>query len=298
MIIAIANRKGGVGKTTVACMLAHVFATEGRRVLVIDFDSQANASMLLLGVERHNEAKEAGITVDKFLLNGLLAGQALDYFVLDDAGDVRASRAREKSSLSVVASLDALEAAEDDAKLALSREAASYDDYQNRISNVLGSEIRRISADYEYVVIDCPPSISAPMIAAIRVADHVVVPYVPDHLAMNGVTRVVSEMFDIRQEEQRKRFHDVVRIRRHERALRYHTLPNMAPNTEVARGAIEEIARHHPQFNMLVPRSAAIADAFRWRAEPVTLTEKYGPEGRKAAEALYRELSAVERMVA
>ena len=148
------------------------------------------------------------------------------------------------------------------------------------------------------MIVDCPPSISAAMIAAIRVADHVVVPYVPDHLAMNGVTRVVSEMFDIRQEENKKRFHDVVRIRRHERSLRYHTLPNMAPNTEVARGAIEEIARHHPQFNMMVPRSAAIADAFRWRSEPVTMTEKYGPEGRKAAEALYRELCAVERMVA
>lgn len=298
MITAIANRKGGVGKSTVTCMLAHVFASEGRRVLVIDLDSQANASMLLLGQERHMEVKDDELTVDRFLIDAVARDRGLEDFVQDNAGDIRAPRATERSSLHVVASYDALEQAESDAKLSLARTATDYDSFQNRISELFERAIIALRPRYEQIFIDCPPGMTASMLAALRAADHVIVPYLPDHLALNGVSRVVAEMLGIEAEERRRRLIDIVRMRRDERALRYHALPNLVRRSDFAVTAMSEVARRHPQFEFYVPMNRGIADGFRWRAEPVTLSEKYGPEGRKACENLFQAINRVERQIA
>lgn len=298
MITAIANRKGGVGKSTVTCMLAHVYASEGRRVLVIDLDSQANASMLLLGAERHMEVKDAGQTVDHFLMEAIGGKRDFEGYIQDDAGDVRAPRQKERSSMSVVASYDALEQAEADAKLALARTATDYDVYQNKISDMFQQAIEKLRPRYEQIIIDCPPGMTATMLAAIRSADHVIVPYMPDHLALNGVSRVVAEMLGVEAEERQRRLLDIVRLRRDDRAKRYHALPNMVQKSDFAVTAMAEVARHHPQFDFYVPLSRSIADGFRWRAEAVTLTEKYGVEGRKACESLFQAVNRVERRIA
>ena len=62
--VAVANRKGGVGKSTIAIMLAHAAAIwGGRRVLVMDLDSQCNASLILIGGQGWCEARKANVTI-------------------------------------------------------------------------------------------------------------------------------------------------------------------------------------------------------------------------------------------
>ena len=88
--MAVANRKGGVGKSTVAVMLAHALSVYGgKRVLVLDLDSQCNASLILMGGQGWNEARKAGRTISDYfydLFDGIPA-QARDY-VIRNAGGV------------------------------------------------------------------------------------------------------------------------------------------------------------------------------------------------------------------
>lgn len=298
MIIAVANRKGGVGKSTVTCMLAHVLAAEGRRVLVVDFDSQANASAVLLGYKRWMALRDAHRTLDEYVIRRMNDGPALGHFIEENAGDIRAPRARELSSLSVIPASDALERAEDDVKLTLAREARSYDEFQNGFSEAISADLKALSGSFEHILVDCPPSMTSLMLGAIRGADHVLIPYVPDNLALNGVTRVVGELLEIEAEAGSQRLLDILKIGRDTRSKRYHAIPNMMQRTDLAAGAMEEVARHHPQLEFAIPLSRAISEGFRWRTEPVLLSEKYGPEGRKACENLYQAVRRIERRTA
>ena len=68
--LAVANRKGGVGKSTIAVMLAHAAAViDGKRVLILDLDSQCNASLILLGGQGWSEARRAGKTIADYLFD-------------------------------------------------------------------------------------------------------------------------------------------------------------------------------------------------------------------------------------
>ena len=94
--LAVANRKGGVGKSTVAVMLAHALSVHSnKRVLVLDLDSQCNASLILMGGQGWNEARKAGKTISDYfydLFDGIPAN-ARDY-VVKNVGDVLGSNGK------------------------------------------------------------------------------------------------------------------------------------------------------------------------------------------------------------
>ena len=90
LFLAVANRKGGVGKSTVSVMLAHAYSVWGeKRVLVLDVDSQCNASLILLGGDGWHEARSAKRTIADYIkdqCNG--SHRAPPEFVIGAAGDV------------------------------------------------------------------------------------------------------------------------------------------------------------------------------------------------------------------
>lgn len=159
-IVAIANQKGGVGKTTTAVNLATAFAVQGRRVLVIDLDPQANATTGL-GVEE-------GFAATSY---ELLLGET----DLDKAGVASAV-----SDLMVVPSSPDLAAAE----IELSSRA--------RREFLLAQALRGHIDAYDDVLIDCPPSLNLLTINALTAADRILVPLQCEFYALAGLAQLMG----------------------------------------------------------------------------------------------------------
>jgi chromosome partitioning protein len=159
-IYAIANQKGGVGKTTTAVNLSAYLATMGKRVLLIDMDAQANASSSL-GVEKEK------VTVSSYdiLLGNVTAAKA----TLKNA----------KLNLYVIPSAPALAAAEVELVGELAREY--------RLRQALATEIEK----YDYIFMDCPPSLGLLTVNALTAATNgVLIPVQCEYLALEGLSQL------------------------------------------------------------------------------------------------------------
>jgi chromosome partitioning protein len=161
MITALISRKGGVGKTTTAVNLGGAIASVGKRVLLVDLDSQASAS-LSLGVGRHNLAPSVA--------DALLGATPV-------AETVRST---------ATPGLDLLTASAD---LAMADEVLSQ-----RPSKELQLRtcLRPLVTDYDFVLLDCPPALSLLGLNALAASDNFIVPVVPHYLALAGVDGLVS----------------------------------------------------------------------------------------------------------
>lgn len=164
-IIAIANQKGGVGKTTTAVNLGASLAADGRRVLVVDLDPQGNASSGL-GVSPRD------------VTQGL-------YEVLGGELELRSIvQATELPTLFVAPTNRDLAGA--------ALELADLPDGQLRLKSVL----EPIKADYDYIVVDCPPSLDLLTINGLTAADSVLVPVQCEYYAMEGLSKL-TETIDL-----------------------------------------------------------------------------------------------------
>ena len=159
-IFCIANQKGGVGKTTTTVNLAAGLAKVGQRVLMIDLDPQGNATM--------------GSGVDKRKL-------ALSvYDVLLESASVAEARVRsEKCGYDVLGANRELAGAE--------VELVSLERRERRLKQALAA----VAADYDFVLIDCPPSLSMLTLNGLCAAHGVVVPMQCEYFALEGVTDLV-----------------------------------------------------------------------------------------------------------
>jgi chromosome partitioning protein len=167
-IYAFANQKGGVGKTTTAVNLAAFIANQGKRVLLIDFDPQGNATASL-GVER--------FALPNTIYDSLIEGLPLTEIIIPTA----------LPNLSLAPSAPALAGAE--------VELAASDSREYRLTQVLSAN----TDDPEMIFVDCPPSLGLLTVNALTAADSVVVPVQCEYLALEGLAQLMQTIALVRE---------------------------------------------------------------------------------------------------
>ncbi|MDR2685116.1 MAG: AAA family ATPase [Prevotellaceae bacterium] len=160
-IIAIANQKGGVGKTTSSINLAASLADKGKRVLVVDADPQANASSGL-GID---------ITKVKNTIYECLVGEI-------DAQ--KAVMATEFNNLQIIPSHINLVGAE--------LEMVDIDNRETRLKTALTS----LREDFDYILIDCAPSLGLIVVNCLTAADSVIIPVQCEYFALEGIGKLLN----------------------------------------------------------------------------------------------------------
>ncbi len=160
-IFCIANQKGGVGKTTTTVNLAAGLAQIGKRVLVVDLDPQGNATM--------------GSGVDKRALE-----LSVYDVLLENASIAEARRANTKAGYDVLGANRDLAGAE--------VELVALERRDKRLKGAL----RAVDADYDFVLIDCPPSLSLLTLNGLCSAHGVVVPMQCEYFALEGLSDLVN----------------------------------------------------------------------------------------------------------
>lgn len=166
-VIAVANQKGGVGKTTTAVNLACALALQGRRTLLVDNDPQASASTGV-GVR----VATADGTIYDLLLGRLTAPKVVRRTIVD--------------GLDVIPSTRDLVGAE--------VELVTLEGREHR----LHAGLAKVRSSYDFVIIDCPPSLSLLTINALRTADGIIVPLQAEYYALEGLSALLETVGRIR----------------------------------------------------------------------------------------------------
>jgi len=223
IIYAIANQKGGVGKTTTAINLAASLAQSGARVLLVDMDSQANASHGLGVRVTRGEAS---------ILEVLLGEQTLGSII----------------RTSSVPGLDVVPSSPDMAGASVLLPSLAEREF--RLKKALVGE-GMPAREYRYVFIDCPPSLGLLTVNSLVAADQVIIPVQTEYYALEGLAQLMSTVVAVRE-----RLNPGLRIA----GL---VLTMMDPRTTLARQVEQEIRTHFPHlsFNTVVPRNVRLAEA-------------------------------------
>jgi chromosome partitioning protein len=167
-IIAVANQKGGVGKTTTAVNLAAVIANWGHKVLLVDGDPQGNATSGI-GIQRGSFRKG--------LYHSLVLDEPISTIALPTS----------------IASLDVIPANKDLAGAEI--ELVEVEQREFRLKRALSS----VEPNYDYLIIDCPPSLGLLTLNALTAAKSLLVPIQCEYYALEGVTELFDTLARIRR---------------------------------------------------------------------------------------------------
>ena len=249
VVLAIANQKGGVGKTTTAINVAAALAALERRVLLVDLDPQGNTTGGL-GVDKSGLAS----TVYRWLLGSAAFGETV--------------RTTELAFLSLLPSNRELVGAE------VELVAADRREYR------LAERLEPLKGEFDYVLVDCPPSLGLLTVNALVAADGVLVPVQCEYLALEGVSELLSTVERVRESL-------------NPRLQIAGILPTMwDERTNLSRQVLEEIRRYFGEkvFQSVVPRNVRLAEAPSF-GKPIMLYDVHS-KGAEAYLGVAREVLA------
>lgn len=218
MVLALVNQKGGVGKTTTAVSLTATLTALGKKVLLCDFDPQANATSGL-GVEK-NEITNSSYDI---VINEVPAKEAI---VHTDFGDLIGSSA---------------------ALAGAGIELVSLSRREFRLKDAL----EEIKGDYDFILIDCPPSLELLTLNALCAADQVLIPVQCEYYALEGLSDLMTTL----------------------RAVKRTYVPTMGifglvltmydGRTNLSIQVAQEVRRHFPGkvFASVIPRNVRLSEA-------------------------------------
>jgi chromosome partitioning protein len=251
-VIAVANQKGGVGKTTTSLNLSVCLAELGQRVLLVDLDPQANATSGL-GVE----------PVDEISAYGPMMGDApLADMVIPT---------RFENLWMIPANLDLA---------GVEVEAIRSGEHLTRLRDAL--EAMRADEPFDFIILDCPPSLGVLMTNALCAADEILIPLQCEYYSLEGLAKIVGVCEQLRQSGANMKL-ELCGI-----------VMTMYMRTKHSNEVIAEIQKHYGEviFKTVIPRTIRLAEAPS-HGQPIV---QYEPSGLGAAayRALSREFLARE----
>ena len=249
-IIAVVNQKGGVGKTTTTVNLSAALHALGRRVLLCDFDPQANATSGM-GVDKNT----ASPNVYDVLISGADPKKAV---VATKYGDVLPSNK---------------------ALAGAGIEMIGMDHRENLLKNALDI----LAPDYDYIFIDCPPSLELLTVNALCAAGTLLVPVQCEYYALEGLSDLLSTVRLVK-----RRLNPQL-------ALEGVLLTMFDSRTNLSLQVAEEVKRHFPGqvYATVIPRNVRLSEAPS-HGKPVSAYDPYS-RGAEAYAALAQEIAAIHQ---
>lgn len=187
-VIAVANMKGGVGKTATVIGLAETLAASTqKRVLVVDLDAQANASICLGGRQELAKLIDENRTIEVFIENYFLGDKSvrLEDCIREQISNVTHLGAQ--LPIALLASSPKLRNLEYKLIHQLTHQKMSWNQIADGLWGMIATQLNATKRHYDYVLIDCAPGISILTEASVRLADLVIVPTIPDFLSTFGL---------------------------------------------------------------------------------------------------------------
>jgi chromosome partitioning protein len=271
--IAVMNTKGGVGKSTLVLAVAETLSAQfGKNVLIVDSDSQASVSAMLLSSANLHRLQSDGLTIVDLLVASVLNNVAVDWprFVVGGVSDVDEAR-----TVYLVPS---------DMQLTLFEREVSKESLHARLRTSIGALLNHVRGVFDIVLIDCPPGLSVLTESWLREADFHVSPTKPDYVSTCGL-----EVF--------RRFKGL------NPEMGFAENLGVIINMRDAQAAVEaEYQRwlaNNPENNLFthtVPRTTALQHAAQLSPVERSYTAKYPGESGSAIRALCQEL--VDRLAA
>ena len=264
--LAVSNRKGGVGKSTIAVMLAHAAAAwGGQRVLLMDLDTQCNASLMLAGGEGLEKARRAGHTIADYFFDRFdKVAEDESTYVLASVGDVAHTR---NARVALLPGSQRLEEIQGELFLKHSKKDLDADAVSVQVRGRMRRMMKHFGMDYDLVILDCPPGLSFAALAALDLADRVLVPFKPDFVSQFALDQVAMLVERVETADQ------LADIPLSER--RYVCLANTMQGTGRERMMVEQVALDHPMLAARMPLLDSVARAFDWDERRKSMEEKY-----------------------
>ena len=244
-VLAVVNQKGGVGKTTTAVSLAACLAEAGRRCLLVDTDPQGNAT--------------SGVGVVKSQV-----GECIYDVLINDVPVERVIVSTETPNLDLVPAKLDLAGADIELMSMMSRE------------NKLKQSLQRVEHNYEYVIIDCPPSLGLLTVNVLTAARYVILPIQCEYYALEGISQLLRTIDLVRQHLNP------------DLEIAMVLLTMFDYRTNLSQQVVDEVRRFFGErvSSVVVPRNVRLSEAPS-HGKPIT---SYDPKS-KGAEA-YRKFSA------